>query len=265
MTAVGNAIGNMVSVVWAVSVALQFCLLAMLLYRRAGQRFPAFATYVVGTLLQSLTQFLIYRLWDSRSQLTLNLSWSVQGAIIVLRMLAVLELCRIVFRGYRGIWTLIWRVLTALFVAVAAAAMLFEGRKDWILHADNALGLALAAVVVGLFLIARYYRVQTREPLRTISVGFFLYSSFVMLNNTILEIWLSSYATLWNFLSVLAFTGSLLIWVWALRHPAAQYESAPQLLHPGVYRALAPEVNLRLRLLNERLSQLAGPHPGERS
>jgi hypothetical protein len=47
----------------------------------------------------------------------------------------------------------------------------------------------------------------------------------------------------------------LSIWTWALRKPQPQAEPGEILLPRVVYQSLAPEINLRLRLLNEQLSR----------
>lgn len=251
---------------WACSVLLQFCLLAILLYRRNHRFFPVFTFYLTAAVLQSILQLAIYNVWGYNSERTVDTSWALQGLVTVFRVLAVLELCYVVFHYYSGIWMLISRALGVLFAVVVCGALLFVGRNTGlrILNADRALGLALATSVVGLFLFARYYQVRTREPVPAMAVGFFLYSCFVMVNDTILEIWLRGYVGLWNFLGVLAFIGSVLVWGWALRHPIQQPESAPQMLPASVYEAFSPEVNVRLRLLNERLSQLGKPPMGKR-
>jgi hypothetical protein len=248
---------------WALSVALQCGLLGILFYRRNRIPFPIFTTYVVAALLQSVFEWAIYHLWGFNSKRTYNVSWTVQGIVTVLRSLAVLEVCHVVFQGYRGIWMVISRTLSLLFVVVASAAMLFGNPGLRILEADSALGLALASAVVGLFLLSRYYEVTPREPMRSMAVGFFLYSCFVMLNDSILGTFLASYLLLWNFLGVLAFIGSLLVWCWALWHALPQTEGGPDLLPADVYRRVSPGVNLRLRALNERLSRFVR-QPAER-
>jgi hypothetical protein len=255
-----NGVSNIDLAAWATSVTVQFSLLATLFYRRQDRRFPAFTIYVAATLLQSVAQFAIYEIWGFKSASTIYISWGVQGLIIILRLLAILELCRLVFQAYRGIWVVISRGLVVLVTLVASCAVLFGTYKSGlgILSADEGMGLALASAVVGLFLAARYYEVQAREPIRAMAIGFFLYSCFSTLNDTILEKWMGSYAQLWNFLGVMAFIASQVVWFWALRRAYPQEAFRPELLPADVYQALSPAVNSRLRLLNERLSRLAG-------
>jgi hypothetical protein len=97
--------------------------------------------------------------------------------------------------------------------------------------------------------------VKVNSADRSVATGFCLYSCFVVLNNTILEHYLYKYVALWNLLRMLAFLGSLLLWAWALRKPQTEAGPAETLLPAGVYQAVAPQVNLRLHLLNEQLGQ----------
>jgi hypothetical protein len=252
-------------VAWALCVVFEVCLVAILFYRRNDRRFPGFTAYIAAALVGSVSAFVAYKHWGYKSKLAYEVSWSLQAAVTVLRTLAVMELCRHVLARYRGIWLLISRLLAATFVMVAIAAAAIGGRSagQRVLSADRAANLALAVAIVGLFVFARYYQVQPREPMRSMAVGFFLYSCFVVLNNTILATVFDRFAPFWNFLSMLAFLSSLLVWCWALRRPFAETASAPNMLPAGIYQAFSPEVNLRLRRLNERLRQLS-KQPAER-
>ena len=82
--------------------------------------------------------------------------------------------------------------------------------------ADRALELAIATVVVGAFLFARYYDVQVGAVEFSLALGFYFYSSFKVLNNAILEHYLHRYVAVWNALGMLVFLAALLVWTWAL-------------------------------------------------
>ena len=73
--------------------------------------------------------------------------------------------------------------------------------------------------------------------------------------SAVLERFPDSYVPLWNFLGMLAFLASMLLWTWALRKPPTEKRLKETLLPSGVYQTLAPQFNLRLRLLNEQLAQ----------
>ena len=98
------------------------------------------------------------------------------------------------------------------------------------------------------------------EPvLRFMATGFFLYSCFGVLNDTVLERWKYGYAPLWNLMGSLAYLASLLLWNWGLHEaqPLATWETT--LLPHDVYGTLAPEINMRLKVLNENLHRLWYP------
>src|SRR2546426_8489563 len=83
---------------------------------------------------------------------------------------------------------------------------------------------------------------------------FLLYSCFFVLNDTILESRLHRYTALWNLLGTLSFLASLVIWNWALREKQPEATLAPEMLSDDVYRQMTPEINSRLRALNDQLN-----------
>jgi hypothetical protein len=245
------------SATWALSVAVQVCVLGLLLYRRTFLYLPVFTAYIVSTILESAGLFVMYRYsrWGPTSAIA---AWAVQGVVTLIRVAAVMELCHHVFLRYPGIRVLISRALVICALLVGTLSLLFSARALHlkILYADRAVGLALAVAIVLLFVFARYYRVRPREPLQSMSIGFFLYSCFIVVNDSILEVFAGSYDALWNFLSVLSFVGSLLIWCRVLRLAYEDWETPPVLLPAGVYESVSPEVNVRLKMLDDRLSGL---------
>jgi len=185
----------------------------------------------------------------------------MQGAVICARALAVAEVCRHLLARYRGIWAMAWRILLAC-AALVLVYSIVAARHFWelaLLAGDRGMELSIAAVVVGVLLFTRYYDVQVSAADRSLAVGFCLYSCFCVLNNTILEHYLSRYGPLWNLLGMLAFLASLLLWTWALRKPQTETVPEETLLSPGIYQTVAPQVNLRLRLLNDQLWKIWKP------
>jgi hypothetical protein len=246
---------------WGLCFALQVGVMALLLARRSYSKFPAFTWYLAGSLVQNVAQFLIYKSWGFTTPDGRTAAWSLQAVMNVLRALAVLELCRQVFERYRGIWAFIWRTLAICVAAVALFAITFGGLSlgRRLLHADRAVGLAVAVVILGLMLFARYYNVQAVDPTKSLALGFFLYSCFVVFNDTVLERMPIKYFRAWPFLGTVAFIGSVLVWGWALRVGVPQKVAAHQMLPASVYQEFSPQVNERLSTLNDRLSNLFKP------
>jgi hypothetical protein len=159
---------------------------------------------------------------------------------------------------YRGIWALAKRI----FAVCAGVVLVYAGaaaRRQWELalpNADRALELAVASVIVLLLLFARYYEVSIEETDRSLAIGLCLYSCFRVLNDTILERFLYRYTTLWSVLGSVAFFVSLCVWSWAARKQRVRVDAETKLLAPGVYESMAPEINRRLREVNELLSRI---------
>jgi hypothetical protein len=240
-------------------VAAEILLLGTLFYRHNQRHFPAFTVYLGAAVLQALVLFEVYRVWGFNSYAGYYAYWSVQTVVTWLRVLAVTELTWKILEGYRGIQIFLCRGLGICFVILALSAGTLRGSHHWerVFAAERAVGFALAAVMIGLFLSARYYEVQVREPMRSMAIGFFLFSCFVMVNDTILMTFFDAYSPIWNFLQTLAFVSSVVVWMKALAQGEARIV-APQLLPDGVYDRFSPEVNLRLRALNDRLRELSG-------
>lgn len=254
-------IANFEKVLWGLSVALKWGLLALFVFRKHYRTFPFFFIYVLLTAVQSPVLFQSYRTWGFQSPTSGNIAWGSQGLVIAARGLAVAEICRRILGMYRGIWSLASRLLlaTAGLVLVYSWAV---ARPHWqaaVLNCDRGLELAIAAVLMMVFLFARHYEIEVEQTVRFLALGLFLYSCFSVVNNTVLEKLLWDYAPLWNVIRTLAFLASLLLWGWTLRRQQAETAPEPLMLPAGAYSALAPELNLRLKALNEHLAKIWHP------
>lgn len=248
-------------ILWAVNSAVGLFLLVLLAVRKNYRAFPAFSFYVLVNLVLGSLAFLMYRRWGFSSPSARQIGWGMQGAVICARALAVAEVCRHLLGRYRGIWAMAWRILLAC-AALVLVYSIVAARHFWelaLLAGDRGMELSIAAVVVAVLLFARYYDVQASAADRSLAVGFCLYSCFCVLNNTILEHYLHRYGALWNLLGMLAFLASLLLWTWALRKPQTEIVPEETLLSPVIYQTVAPQVNLRLRSLNDQLSKIWKP------
>lgn len=242
---------------WALNSVGEVFLLTLLVARGNYRSYPAFAFYIFVDLTMGVTALLSYRIWGFDSATGYRIAWGTHGIVLIARALAVAELCRHILSRYRGVWALTWRILL-LCAALVLSYSILAARYDWRLalpSADRGLELSIATVIVVLLLFARHYDVRGERVARSLAVGFCLYSCFKVLNNTLLERFLYNYAALWNLLGMFAFFASLSLWTWALRKPVSQAEPGEILLPRSVYQSLTPEINFRLRLLNEQLSR----------
>jgi hypothetical protein len=248
-------------ILWAVNSVVGLFLLVLLAVRKNYRAFPAFSFYVLVNLTLGALALLMYRRWGFSSPSSRQIGWGMQGAVICTRALAVAEVCRHLLARYRGIWAMAWRILLAC-AALVLVYSIVAARHLWelaLLAGDRGMELSIAAVVVGVLLFTRYYDVQVSAADRALAVGFCLYSCFCVLNNTILEHYLHRYSELWNLLAMSAFLASLLLWTWALRKPQTKTGPEETLLSPGIYQTVAPQINLRLRSLNDQLDKIWKP------
>lgn len=243
---------------WGISIFLNAGLLALLVYRKNYRGFPFLTGYAVLNLVQGFALIEVYRIWGFRSAAALRLAWGSQGLVTLARAVAVAEICHRILAKYSGIWQLARRLLIATATAISLYAFALAGNNlaSGILNMDRGLELAIATVIVLLFLFVRYYELDVEASVRTMAIGFFLFSCFRVLDDTIFENWLHQYAQLWNRLGMLAFLASLLLWNWAVRRTQPGITEEPEMLPDSVYHALAPEINYRLKTLNEQLGQL---------
>jgi hypothetical protein len=252
-----QGMGQFQQILWAVNVAVGIVLLALLIAREKFRAFPAFTGYLLLNLSQAVAFYFATRRWGYASRNMWLFGWSSQAVVTLARALAVAELCRHMLARYHGVWALAWRVLCASAMLVILYSG-FAGRRRWELAfpaLDRSLELSIAAVIVILLLFVRYYEVVADPVDRSLAVGLCLYSCFGAVNNTILDRYLYSYQELWIILGMLSFLASLMVWTWALRSPQRVSRRKEALLAPGIYESLAPQINLRLRTLNDRLSQ----------
>lgn len=247
-------------VLWGVTFFLNAGLIVLFVTRKNHRSLPFFFLYLLVNLFQGMVIFESYKVWGFFSAEAQKIAWSAQGLVSLLRATAVAEICYLVLAKFTGIWRLAWRLL----VAGAGLVALYTwaaSQRNWqsaVLNLDRGLELVMATVIVLLFAFVRYYEVAVQPAIRTLAIGFFLYSAFKVLDDSLLERWLHTYLSVWNLLGTLTFLASLLLWIWALRLKLQSTTSQPELLPDDHYRSLSPAINARLKNLNERLGHFWG-------
>jgi hypothetical protein len=242
---------------WAASAIAQALLLCLLMAKRNASIYPAFTAYIFMTLAQSGLLFVAFRRTGFSSAVSWRVGLATQCLVMSARAFAIAELCQHILGHFRGVWILARWILLGCGATVVVYAFV-AANHHWALLLNTAelgLELATAAVIVTLLLFARYYEIAVARPPRLLAIGLSLYSCFSVLNDAILERWLTRYISLWNLFGMAAFLCCLLLWIWAFRHPAPQTVTSPMFVDGTVYLNTIPDVNWRLRLLNEQLMQ----------
>ena len=253
-----DALSTLENRLWLLTEASAVALILVLIVSKNYRQHKLFTLYIAGTLVQNAILISIYRRWGFSAPISIRIAWSTQFTAIFLRSMAILELCRFAMRRYPGIWRLTWQTLLACASLSLLISLLLAGlRIDFLLlYVDRGLELSIAAAIVILFVFIRFYQVDPGSVVRSIAVGFCLYSLFFVLNDTILERRLAQYSSLWNLLGTLTFLSSLFVWIYALRVPQPEVSSEQVLLPATAYAAVIPQVNDELRLMSRALDQI---------
>src|SRR5712692_1811011 len=246
---------------WGLASFLELILCVLVVRRGLHRRLPFFTGYLVLLILCDALHWWIYHRWGYGSWPAWYFSWTAQGVMFVARGVVVVELCRSSLRAYRGIWALTWRLLAALALAlIVHAGLSAAGNRSWIapfvLTAERGLELAAVGILVLLLAVCRYYEIRLEPVQKMILLGLGFYSAIQVLNNSFMREWLTQYFHWWNGIRLASFQVALVIWLLALRKPLPAVAPAPALLPQEVYDELAPQVNFRLRLLNQRLLEM---------
>ncbi len=249
---------------WATSDLLSGLLCLLVIRRGLFSRLPLFSTYVTVIFVRELIGWGVhFGTHYHVSRLAFYYFWISQGIILVARGLAIAEVAWHSLHEYRGIWLAGRRLLmlTAI-VLVLIAAWVARGNARWIapfiLTAERGLEIASAVVLLVLLFLCRYYRVGLDPVPRSVALGLCFYSAVQVLNNTFLQHWLKRYFELGSYLRAAAFLVTQVVWLWALYKPLTAARPAPVLLSQQVYDQVSPEVNYRLRALNQRLLEMLG-------
>ena len=269
------------------TISFEIVLCGFVFARKVQRILPLFAVYTCVLLTCGIGVWLTYAYFGFSSLTAYYVYWGSILLSAAVRSLAIAELCRFGLRAYRGIWALVWRVLTVLSVLLLAhAASDAWGQPNRVAIYGTALDrdLALASIVIlaVLLLIRNYYGLALEPLQRAIAAGICFICAVDVIGNTIkrelytgyLFPWfLTSQKSLWPALRpqimrvndfwstvhLFSFMFSMGIWCFALRKPLPAPSESPVLLPVEVYREMSPAINVRLATFNDRLVELLKP------
>src|SRR5260370_1983133 len=87
----------------------------------------------------------------------------MQALVLCVRVMAFTEECKYILSRYRRVWAVAWRVLLACvaFVLLYSGLAARRGLGFVLPKAERGLELAIAAVIVAVFVFMRYYGLKT--------------------------------------------------------------------------------------------------------
>ena len=160
-----------------------------------------------------------------------------------------------------------WRVLAVLGSSALILALLLGGHDfvKIVSTFDLSLEVSMTTVLMVFFVFSRYYKVFVQNSLRTMAVAFCLYSLFRTINDLVLQAFLRDYAGTWNFIDEVTYLATLLLLGGAVYVLSSERSEKVVLFPQAVYSGFVPQVNERLRLLNERLSEFLRSKQAEKA
>jgi len=272
--------------IWS-TLSFQIALCGFVFARKVQRILPLFAVYACMLLICGIGVLLTYEYFGFSSLTAYYVYWGSILLNAVARSLAIAELCRYGLRAYRGIWALVWRLLTVLLVLLLArAASDAWGQPNRVAiygtTLDRDLALASIVILASLLLIRNYYGLALESLQRAIAFGICFICAVDVVGNAILRSLYTGYLyswfltsekslwpalrpeimrvnDIWSTVHLFSFMFSMGIWCYALRKPLPAPSMSPVLLPAEVYRELSPAINMRLATFNDRLVELLKP------
>jgi hypothetical protein len=260
-----SGLNSAVQWIWAFSVAAQVAVCATLVFRGHFRKLPVFTAYISLNLCQAGFLYVVYAHSGFSSHTVEVLAWLSEASTLILRSLATIEVLHLALSPYRGIWGLGWRVLVVVFGVVLTYAAIEAGSNvAWALAlAVRGFHLAFAIALVACLLLVRHYMVPVRPTYKTLLAGFCFYSCTVVVLNTVAQTLLPAefahYQPIWQITTVASFAIVQVVWAVALGKPVPVEEKQPPLFAASIYQQISPEINQRLRLINEQLAKFWKP------
>jgi hypothetical protein len=250
---------------WVIGLVAQLMVCGFLIFHRHYRKLPVFTAYIVLNLCQAGFLYLVYSRFGFSSHTGEVLAWLSEASTLILRSLATIEVLRLVLNPYRGIWGLGWRVLVVVFgVVLFYAAIQAGSNMSWVIAlAVRGVHLAFAVALVACLLLIRHYCIPIRSPYKALLGGFCFYSCTVVLANLAWQALFlrgfAHYQPVWQAATTVSYAVVQVVWAVALRKPLPAEEKQQALLPASLYQQISPEINQRLRALNEQLIQFWKP------
>jgi hypothetical protein len=250
----------LILLLWAISAMVQMTVLSLVVTRRHFHTLPFFSVYIALNLCQAALLFFMYSQFGFNSHEARQSSWLSESLILIVQTFAATEVLYRVLRHYAGIWGLAWRLI--VFAAVIVIWHALESAKqspEWkLMIANRGYHLTFALSLISCLLLVRFYSIPIDPVYKALLAGFCVFSCTVVVANTLFQtLFLRHFldsGVVWNYLEMVTFLAVQIAWAVALRH-RVRVDDKPPLLPPSAYDRLSPDVNARLRTLNDALSR----------
>jgi hypothetical protein len=250
------------SALWIAETAITFLLCILVFARGLNRRLPLFGAYVALLVMETSAVHVAYHIWGYTSLQAWYVYWLSLGVVLFARALAIAELCWASLRDSPAVWaiTRIWLALLALAIliySVAAAARNTSPLIAFLLTGERGLDLGIVVILLALLGLGFRYKVWIGRIERSIILGFAVYSTFQVLNDTFMQKWMMNYFHWWVSASVVSFEVAMVIWILPLLHPLPQPRKQSPLLSEEDSTKLLGQVIARMLTIADEMKRIA--------
>ena len=250
---------------WVAGVALDLTLLALLLFRKPARQVTAFSAYFVFFIARELWWYWTVRhvpdISTTNHYLYYISYWASEFVLCVLRLAVAVQVWHLSVRKYPAIWKITWRVVWLVAIGLSAwSALSAYSYRDWIVEffyvGVQRFEFMQAFVMVVILAFAVQFRIEFSPGYRLLLYGLCFYSvtqcimATLSFRNPVLTFaW-------FNAAREVAYALVQVSWIYALYHmvPAVEFKPAPD--SAELYDRMAPELNLRMQQLNNRMTEM---------
>jgi hypothetical protein len=206
----------LVLIIWWSGIVLEAFLLVRGLQVKLWARFPAFYTYILFVLLQSLLRLSISR---SHPQLYAQVYWVTEGLGVLIGCAVVFEIYRVGLAAYPGTARMVRNLLGLLFVLASTKALVgaWNDPQWWLISTTMDLERLLRTVqslaILALVALFLFYAIPFGRNLRGILLGYGLFVGLSVIQLTFVADRGSRFHNFWSYASPASYFIVLSLWV----------------------------------------------------
>jgi hypothetical protein len=242
--------------------ALKLVLCALVFARGLHRRLPLFGLYTVMLVVETVAVHWTYHHWGYTSAAARYVYWSSLGVVLFARASAVAELCWRGLKNSPAVWLIARRVLAFLAFAMLVYAVIAGAKNSspvitFLLTVERSLDFGIAVILVALLRLGLRYEAWLGGIERKVLLGFSVFSTFQIVNNTFMKQWMMKYFSWWVSASVVSFEVAMLIWIVPLLRPLPSPAPPRALLPEEESVAMLKQILERLRRIAEEMKRIA--------
>jgi hypothetical protein len=208
---------------WWGELPLQGILLYVLVRRQSFRTFPWFFAYTLFAVLAGSSRFLV----RNHHPIYTGVYWTTEAIYPLLGIAVMYEVFRNVFRSFSRLWwfpplfplTVMACLGLTIWRSLAAPSGLERGAIAWIVGAELGVRLLQVAMFALLVALVLLLGLRWRQQAFGICAGYGLFASVALLTTTKFYEFGTEFKFLWGFISIIAYSIAVLIWLWYFSVP----------------------------------------------